>query len=249
MPINRNLWKQSMSTSYAPRWPCPSCREGTLKLDRDSMRYEETARSRRLHNTVDWHIMDCSFAFTARLICERCSENISCVGVGGHEQIDFYDEDGTISFDYDIYLSPRYFVPSMKLFRMPNRSPEEVRNQLYKSFSVFFCDLGAAANHIRQCVEEVLAHAGIPARGSNGKYIALSTRIKQFASADPENAGRASALRWIGNFGSHPESLTRDDLFDAYEILEVLLEDLYIGHQRSIRQIVRQINTARRPRG
>ena len=57
----------------------------------------------------------------------------------------------------------------------------------------------------------------------------LEKRIQSFEAIDHENAGRVSALRWIGNFGSHPESLTKDDVFDAYDILEVLLESLYIG--------------------
>ncbi len=80
------------------------------------------------------------------------------------------------------------------------------------------------------------------------QFIHLSRRIELFQQSDQDNAERADALRWIGNFGSHPEALTKNDLFDAYDILEVLMEDLYVGHQRSVREMVAQITGAKAPR-
>ena len=158
------------------------------------------------------------------------------------------EEDGNIYTDNEIYFAPRHLSVPMELFRAPTRCPDAIKKQIRKSFSVFFCDLSAAANHVRQCVEEILSHAGIQPRNTNGRFLRLETRIKSFADIDHDNAERADALRWIGNFGSHPQALTKEDLFDAYEILEVLLEDLYVGHHRSVRQMVEQINEARGPR-
>ena len=124
-----------------------------------------------------------------------------------------------------------------------------MRQQLYKSFAVFFCDLSAAANHVRQCAEEILTHADIDIRDANDHFITLNGRIKIYEGRDSENAERITALKWIGNFGSHPEEqLNKGDLFDAYDILEILLEDLYVGHNRNVRNIVAQINVAKGPR-
>ena len=136
----------------------------------------------------------------------------------------------------------------MKLFVPPMKCPNTIKEQLQQSFEVFFCDVGAAANHVRQAVEEMLSHAGFSSRNSDGKFIELGKRISSFEEVDPENAERASALRWIGNFGSHPEDLTKDDLFNAYDILDVLLEDLYVGHHRSVRTLVDQINESKGPK-
>jgi hypothetical protein len=145
---------------------------------------------------------------------------------------------------------PRFFYPSLQLFRPTQRCPRPVREQLYKSFAVFFCDLSAAANHLRQCVEEILTAAGIDIRDAKGGgFIPLNDRIKIYEGKDSDNAERITALKWIGNHGSHPdEDLKKPDLFDAYDILEILLDDLYVGHNRNVRNIVAQINAAKGPR-
>jgi Domain of unknown function (DUF4145) len=158
------------------------------------------------------------------------------------------DEDGNATIDYDRYFSPRYFSKSMVIFRPPLRCPAAIKDEIYRSFTVLFCDLSAAANHVRQCVENIMSSVGIEPQDDKGRFISLGRRIDAFRSRSAENAERSDALRWIGNFGSHPEALRKDDLFDAYDILEVLLEDLFIGHQRSVRQIVEQINSNRGPR-
>ena len=41
-------------------------------------------------------------------------------------------------------------------------------------------------------------------------------------------------------FGSNPEQLPKDDLFDAYDILEVLLGDLSVEHRHPVRHIIEQ---------
>ena len=38
--------------------------------------------------------------------------------------------------------------------------------------------LSAAANHVRQCVQEILTHAGIDIRDANDRFITLNDRIK-----------------------------------------------------------------------
>ncbi len=245
IPIDRRLWKTGLRKSYAPRWRCPSCAKGHLRLKRDTLRYEETAESRRSGDDDPWSV---AFEFSALLECDQCREIISCCGDGGYEPVEAFDDDESSYMDHEHYFVPKYFSKPMEIFRPPSKCPNAVKEQIRKSFAVFFCDLGAAANHVRQCVEEILSHAGIQSDNASGGFIPLDTRIKSFEKADPENAERADALRWIGNFGSHPETLEKEDLFDAYDILEFLLEDLYVGHSRSVRQMVKQIIKERKPR-
>jgi hypothetical protein len=249
MAVDRNLWGAGLRKAYAPRWPCPSCPNGTLRLVPDSLRWLETAEPQRRHTNEDFNLSDIDYTFSASLECARCRQKISCCGRGGEEPYTFQNEHGDWEQEDEPVFYPRFFYTSLRLFRTPPGCPRLAREQLYKSFAVFFCDLSAAANHLRQCVEEILTHAGIDIRDANGRFIALNERIKIYERKDSDNAGRIVALKWIGNCGSHPEvELNECDLFDAYDILEVLLEDLYVGHHRNVRNIVAQINTAKGPR-
>ncbi len=186
------------------------------------------------------------YIFTALLECERCGEAISCCGDGFEEPYEYVDNNGEPRQNLDLAFKPRFFCPHLNLLRLPRQCPLPARDQLHKSFAVFFCDLSAAANHLRQCLEEILTHAGIEARNADGNFISLERRIRVFEQTDRDNADRADALRLIGNIGSHPEeALAKNELFDAYDILEVLLEDLYVGHLRNVREMVERIRAGR----
>lgn len=249
MAVDRRLWSAGLRKVYAPRWPCPSCSNGTLRLIPDSLRWLETAESKRRHTDEDFTFVDIDYTFSGSLECQGCRHRISCCGSGGEEPDTFQNEHGDWEQESETVFYPRFFYPSLQLFRPPQRCPLPVREQLYESFAVFFCDLSAAANHLRQCVEEILTHAGIDIQNVKGGFTRLNERIKVYEKRDSDNAERITALKWIGNCGSHPEDdLNKGDLFDAYDILAVLLEDLYVGHNRNVRNIVAQINAAKGPR-
>lgn len=247
MAVNRSLWKRAMTKNYAPPWPCPSCRDGVLQLERGSFHHAETARSRRNHHEEDFHFSDVEFSFSALLKCVRCGDIVSCCGTGGLEENHYHDTEGDLNSALDPIFFVKLFSRPLPIIRAPQKCPAEVKGCLDRSFLVAFCDFGAAANHIRQSVEEFLSTQGIDRLSSAGKFVSLETRIRRFAESDPANAERVSALRWFGNFGSHPENLKRDHLFDAYDVLEVLFENVYIGHQHSVRDLVERINRDKRP--
>jgi hypothetical protein len=249
MAVDRRLWSAGLRKAYAPRWPCPSCSNGTLRLIPDSLHWLETAESQRRHTDEDFTFFDIDYTFSGSLECGRCRQRISCCGSGSEEPDEFQNEHGDWEQESETVFYPRFFYPFLQLFRPPQRCPRPVREQLYKSFAVFFCDPSAAVNHLRQCVEEILTHAGIDIRDVKGGFTRLNERIKVYEERDSDNAERINALKWIGNCGSHPENdLKKGDLFDAYDILSVLLEDLYVGHNRNVRKIIAEINAAKGPR-
>src|SRR5690348_199664 len=88
MPVDRLLWKQSLTRWNAPLWPCPSCARGRLRLVRDSVTYEETLESRRSRSDETHSPLDVSYGFAAWLECDSCHEKISCCGVGGYEPVE-----------------------------------------------------------------------------------------------------------------------------------------------------------------
>lgn len=247
MVADRKLWKRALKKYHAPPWPCPSCAKGTMRLVKKSLIYEETAASKHQVRDEDFNPYEVKFVFTAMLNCSLCNEKVSCCGDGGMELEQLFDGEGHSYADYEPLFFVKYFSKPMLIFAPPRQCPEKVRNCVLNSFTVFFCDINAAANHVRQCIEEILTHAGISNKNRNGNFVNLGNRIKEFELTDSENAARVDALRWIGNFGSHPESLVSGGVFDAYDILEVLLEDLYIGHQKSVRDLVARITKTRKP--
>lgn len=247
MPIDRALWKRSLSKNLAPAWPCPSCRDGKMRVKRETLHYEETAESRQKHYNEDFHEMEVVFAFSAILECTLCKEPVACGGDGGYAPDQYQDEDGYFVVDYKEEFYPKFFSQPMKIFSPPTKCPKSVKRSIEKSFNVFFCDPGAASNHVRQSAEEILTNAGIAPTDAKGKFVPLGTRIASFKAIDKDNADRVDALRWIGNFGSHPENITMNDVFNAYDILEVLLEGLYVWHQKLVRNLVDKINTTKRP--
>lgn len=247
MPIDRALWKRPLSKNYAPAWPCPSCRDGKMRLKRETLHYEETAESRARHGEEGFDEVLIDLAFSAMLECVNCKDKVACCGNGGYAPDQYQDESGDLNMDYREEFYVRYFSKAMRIFSVPAKCPKSVKRSIEKSFNVFFCDPGAASNHVRQTAEEILTNSGISAADAKGKFVPLGTRIVSFKTIDKDNADRVDALRWIGNFGSHPENITVNDVFNAYDILEILLEDLYVGHQKSVRNLVDKINTAKRP--
>lgn len=64
------------------------------------------------------------------------------------------------------------------------------------------------------------------------KHIPLHDRIK---GSQPNACGALMAIEWLGNAGSHTDELKRYDLFNAFEILELVLRELYVRAQQADR--------------
>jgi hypothetical protein len=137
-------------------------------------------------------------------------------------------------------FEPLFFFPSLEMFPSPNECPERVAKPIRSSFALFFADSSAAGNHVRQAVEEMLTSKGVrrftTAKSGRRQQIPLVTRIADFAATNPTVSASdpLSALRWLGNAGSHPGGLSPEDVLDAYEILDDLLDQIYVGQKRAL---------------
>ena len=49
------------------------------------------------------------------------------------------------------------------------------------------------------------------------------------------------AVKWIGNEGSHPGSVSRDDLLDAFQLVEHLLDEIFINRRAEMSKISRKV--------
>ena len=62
----------------------------------------------------------------------------------------------------------------------------------------------------------------------------LDKRIKEFEKTHVDIADKLLATKIIGNSGSHVAEISKDDVIDAYEILEYVLEELFTRKARQV---------------
>jgi len=247
MPVKRDLWKEALTQTYTPAWHCPACSGGYLKLHKKSFASEDTAVSLRIRNEDDWDPEWLSFRFTAILICnnDSCKESVVLAGNGRVETMQAEED-----VQYQEYFYPEYVNPSPRIITLGDDYPELVIEELRKSFAASWGDYSSAITHIRAAVERLLDFLKEPKKRLTKKgyqRISLHERIKGLANRDPELSKLLLAVKWLGNIGSHSAEITRDDVFDAYDILDLVLDDLFVKNRKRVNKLVNTINKKKGP--
>ena len=93
-------------------------------------------------------------------------------------------------------------------------------------------------------LELILAGEGFPAETEEGKFVQLHQRILAWEERyGAESIAKSlMAVKWIGNISSHESSLSLDQVLDAYEILERLLEQLFPPDSTHLDELADQVN-------
>ncbi|QHI69548.1 DUF4145 domain-containing protein [Tichowtungia aerotolerans] len=252
--MNREIFKQSLQKTGSSPYPCPICNKGQLQVVKDRFHYEETSLSKSLHGHEAWEPEWISYIYSCFLKCSNsaCAEIVSSTGNGELCRGCGYDEKGFPVEIYDPVFSPKYFNPPLQMFQVAISAPEPVRNEIIISFSHFFSDPSAAAIHIRIALEHLLTHLKIKRfnrRSGKLHRIALHQRIDLLPHKFNHVRDLFYAIKWLGNAGSHDtESITQDDICDAYELLEELLSGLFPQKRMAIERLAKKINKKRGPR-
>jgi hypothetical protein len=250
MAVDRTLWTQPIIGEHWPDWHCPSCTGGYLRVKPNSFHFHEGALSRQSHNEEAFEPGWVEWRFTALLVCnnERCQEGIAVSGKGTVDQFTREDE---ADWDYVNVYHPQYVNPSPRLITLPEDCPQPVGDALRRAMIAQWSDASAAANHIRKAVEALLDELKQPRYSISKKRtrhrLPLHERIVGLASRDLELSNALLAVKWIGNEGSHRDELTRDDVFDALDLIEDVLKTLFDDHKTRLNRLVRQINRRKGP--
>jgi hypothetical protein len=85
-------------------------------------------------------------------------------------------------------------------------------------------------------------------KGGKRDRLPLHARIVNVASRDKALSESLLAVKWLGNAGSHSEELSRDDIFDALDILDIVLDDLFVRHRTRVKKLVAAINKNKGPK-
>lgn len=250
MAVDRRLWAQPIIGERWPDWHCPTCNGGYLRLKPNSFHFQEGALSRRCHDAEAFDPSWVEYRFAAVLVCnnDQCQEGIAISGKGTVDQMETEDRK---DWHYVNIFQPEYVNPSPQLITLPKDCPERVRESLRLAMIAQWSDPSAGANHIRKAVESLLDEVRQPrfsiAKVGGRRLLSLHQRIVALAARDQEMSDSLLAVKWLGNVGSHRDQLTRDDVFDALDLIELVLESLFDGHRTRLKRLARQINKRKGP--
>jgi hypothetical protein len=178
--------------------------------------------------------------FAALLKCTVCSDLVVLAGTSGLGYFQTPDD----PYNAETVYSPSFFLPAPALFPVPKECPSEVKKELDRAWTLFWVDRAACANRIRSCVETILTQAGVAQYHRKGKRTPLSlhARIEKYRDRQPELADEMMAVKWLGNAGSHGAGeLDADAVFDGFDLLEHVLEEVYAGRTRRLARIRRDL--------
>lgn len=248
--IDRKLYLGSFTTDNLPNWICPTCHSSVLQLDKDKF-LSENDSSTEQNKHEDWFEPAgmAKLIYTTLLKCTnpRCLEIVSCSGTGFVEQEYYTNRDGQPDWQYMDYFKPKFFYPPLHFFHVPEDTPEDVTEAILQSFSLFFTNKSSSANQIRISLECLLTHLIIKRyviRRGKQHRLTLHERINLLPSKYQHVKELCFAIKWLGNSGSHcGEELTSDNVFDGYDLLSVLLEELYHNKQEHAKKLAKKINT------
>lgn len=252
--IDRRSFKLPFRESGKPPWTCPTCYKGILRIQTDSFKHEETRDSKRTRNNPDWYPDSLEYVFSCVLVCSNvnCNEVVSSSGEGFVDYDYDYDEHGELQQKWETLFRPKYFFPHLKMFQYPTAIAEDVAKELKASFALFFCSPASAANHVRIALEHLLTALKVKRfRTSAGRrsYLSLHQRIELLPNKHENLKDLLFAIKWLGNAGSHStQSITMDDVMDAYEIMDEVLHEIYPNKERSARKIAKEIIKKKGPR-
>ena len=242
--MKRSIWNMTLTENSAPPWPCSECGKGLLRLVPKSLSYKETIQSQRAHGEEAWDPDWIDHAFSAWLKCSHagCGQEVVVSGVGGVEA--WYDnEEGTTG--WTPYFAPKWCSPMPDVFEFPAKCPDDVKKQLRLSFKLFWADQASAASKVRIALERLMDHLGVPKRkkDKNGKLgdLSLHQRIEIFQLGKSAIGSQLMALKWLGNTGSHESQVSRDDLLDAFEILEHALSELIDRRSEKVAELAKKL--------
>lgn len=258
--MNRELFKGSFKLGKIPNWVCPTCTKGTLKIKKDSFTREESAYSLKnsLKNSEYGYLaLELSYVYTCILVCsnEDCNEVVVSTGTGGISPE--FDEGGELIEEEVDYLCPKYFQPSLKIIQIPQKCSQNLTNSLNESFKLFFSSPSSAANNVRIALEELLTALNVnrftiskhntTSKGKR-KPISLHHRIENLPYKYSDFKEMILAIKWLGNAGSHShDEITTNDILDAYELLEHVLNGIYQPTTKRLAAIARKVNKKKGP--
>ena len=230
----------------------PFRKERPREPDRFQM-VEELDRSSKaieVREPTDWE--DHTGLFAALMSCSKCKEVIALCGsftteLGGEDGISPYSE-----------FKPHYFSPAPPILHIPENAPASMSRELKDAFALFWADHRSCLNKLRSATEALLTHLGVkrfgmkkakaPATKGERVPLSLASRIEILTNKNKKHSSELTALRQLGNVGSHGGEITASDALDGFELMMRLLDAIFVRSDDAFTKMVKEIVKRQGPR-
>ena len=140
-------------------------------------------------------------------------------------------------------------LPAPMPIKIPKNVPDRIRAPIERAAKLYWMSSAAAGNSLRQAVERYMDFKRVKATainpnarpGKKRRRLSLGERFGDFEKRLKGDASFLSAIRWLGNVASHEGDLDRDHVLTAFEMLELVLEDQFVGHRQNLVKKAQQI--------
>ena len=231
-------------------WPaidCQICGIGRVQVIAGKTEFFESADSRKLRerDRDNWEAEWAEGLFQAQLLCSDpgCQTRYLAIGKYKLEQLKLRQPDEA---EYQEILSLLVAQPSFPISdRLPSDTPDLVNDRIKEAAGIVWLDPNAAGNRLRLAVEELLTERGIPKTdpaGGPSDYLTTHARINLFKKLDPEAAKLLFAVKWVGNGGSHGNTLNSEKVVLQMQILHEALKTVYNATRQNILKQAAEIN-------
>lgn len=250
--MERKLFQRVfVGDDHALHWQCPRCGIGALQLVSESLIEQQTARSafEQKVNGNDPTIYDGVYVCLVQCKNGNCGELMSVAGTTGYEER--YDDPEIDGAHWAMYYRPTRMDPPPHIIRYFEKCPELVKDEIDRAERLYWVDEKAAVNAIGTALEILFTGLRVPRfrRTNHGRRrLSLAERIAILAARNPRWEPPATAIRWIRNEGSHSGNVTSDDVLDALELLEFLLEEIVDRRPKKLARLAGEIARIKGPR-
>lgn len=234
-----------------PRQTCTRCGNPTLEPER--LTHHKDQSSDELVSLVKRNLEppgELRGTFDGNVKCARASCDQSVSIAGDWRYVVDFDEENYHETFIDEYLV-RYMNPAPLLVHLPPRTPVAVAQAVRSASDVVWLNPNAAANLLRQAVEELLTARKVKRQTLTPKKkqqrLTTHQRLVLFRAQQPEVADVLEAVKWIGNSGSHDSELTIADVLNGAAYLALALRRLYDTSDAELLAQVKAVNKRRGP--
>jgi len=251
--MDRRILTQPFTIDRPLEWTCPRCEKAPLRLLKDTFQHKEP-RDSRDHSDDAWEPDWIRYVYTCLLECsnDNCKEIVASSGTGSLYWSQGYDHEGNTENYYTDHFTPKAFVPSLKLFKLPSKCPESVSDPIRESFSLFFLSPPAASNQVRIAVEALLTHLRVKrhivVKGKKA-YVNLHQRILLLPPRFDAIRNLLLAVKWLGNAGSHNGTTrtTAEDVMNSYDLLDHVLHEVFEPKLSKLQKLAKKVNKKKGP--
>lgn len=249
--VNEIFKKQSFPKKDFPTYPCPRC--GTyLRIGLPDV--EDRADTKQYSHVDGFSYDDERSIFNLKLECShpKCGEPVFVVGHGSVEREEIPNDHGDWEVDYVTWFEPKYFIPHLRIFKIPKATPCSIIDCVNASFGLLFLSSGSALNEVRNAVESLMDELKVPRSGLNDEIPPkeerwdLDKRVGKLSGEHRKFKQHLLAIKNLGNWGSHAVETKRQDVLEAYEILHYVLDGIYERRTEHVTKIAQKIKADKR---